>query len=63
MIRPAAAFRSLLPLVAAGCFACLALGCETKEEVLDVDGPNGGGVEINKTTDLDGDEGVEIDMD
>ena len=52
----------LLPLVAAGVFAFAAAGCETKENVLDVDGPGGGGLEIDKTTDMTGDEGVEIDM-
>ena len=54
---------SALPLVAAGAVALFAVGCEREETILDVDGPDGGGVEINETTDLDGDRGLEVEVD
>ena len=43
-----------------GLATALAVGCDNKEKVLDVEGPNGGGVEVTRDRDTGA---VDVDVD
>jgi hypothetical protein len=57
-IFPACALPNFL--FACGLAAALAIGCDNKEKVLDVEGPEGGGVEVTRDRDTGA---VDVDVD
>ncbi|HYO26390.1 MAG TPA: hypothetical protein VEQ85_15725 [Lacipirellulaceae bacterium] len=48
-----------MPFGILGLIAAITLGCENKETILDVEGPDGGGVEVQRDRD-DGAVGVDV---